>query len=102
PQAQIAPWPGAPSNVAAGPDPTLSIPTHLQVGADGTVTLPVNIDDPRPAGSTGLTQARLALTYDPAVVTVSAAEVPLGTVRACGTRRRRTPPTTRASTAWCW
>ena len=73
-----------PSSFAPGPDPTLSIPTGLKVGADGTVTVPVNIDDPRPAGSTGLTQAELALTYDPTLFTVTAADVHLGTVPASG------------------
>ena len=46
--------------------------------------MPVNIDDPRPAGSTGMTQAQLAVTYDPAVLSVSAADVRLGTVPAAG------------------
>jgi hypothetical protein len=40
----------------------------------------VLIDDPRPAGSTGMTQAILALRYDPSVFTVSASDVSLGSV----------------------
>ena len=40
----------------------------VSVGPDGTLTVSVNIDDPRPAGSTGMTQALLGLTYDPTVV----------------------------------
>ena len=73
-----------PSSFAPGPDPSISIPTGLKVGADGTVTVPVNIDDPRPAGSTGLTQVELALSYDPKVFTLTAADVHLGTVPASG------------------
>jgi hypothetical protein len=73
-----------PSSFAPGPDPTLSLPTGLQVGPGGTVIVPVNLSDPRPAGSTGMTQAELALTYDPKVFTVTAADVHLGTVPASG------------------
>ena len=73
-----------PSNFAPGPDPTVSIPANLQVGANGVVTVPVNIDDPDPAGSTGMTLAQLAVTYDPTAFTVSAADVQLGTVPASG------------------
>jgi hypothetical protein len=47
--------------------------------------VPVQIDDPHPAGSSGLTQALLALTYDPAVVNVATADIHLGTVPASGT-----------------
>src|SRR5262249_5490910 len=60
-------------------------PTDLHMGLDGTVTVPVNIDDPHPAGSTGLTQAILALRYDPTVFSVSAADIHLGTVPDAGT-----------------
>jgi hypothetical protein len=84
PVLQIPPYPGPPSNNPSGPDPALSVPTHLQGNPGGTVTVPVNIEDPHPAGSTGLTQAQLALTYDPTVFTVSAADVHLGTVPAAG------------------
>jgi hypothetical protein len=56
----------------------------LKVQPDGTVVVPVNIDDPHPEGSTGLTQAVLALTYDPTILTVSAADVSLGTVPSAG------------------
>ena len=40
--------------IANNVDPSLSIPAELAVRADGTITVPVNIDDPHPAGSTGL------------------------------------------------
>jgi hypothetical protein len=56
----------------------------LGVGGDGTLTVPVNIDDPHPAGSSGLTQAQLALTYDPAALSVSVADIHLGTVPSTG------------------
>jgi VCBS repeat-containing protein len=82
---QMPNYPGAPSNNPSGPDPTLSVPTDLHVGPGGTVTVPVNIDDPHPEGSTGLTQAMIALTYDPTVFSVSAADVRLGSVPAAGT-----------------
>jgi hypothetical protein len=70
--------------IANNVDPSLSIPSGLQVGADGTVSVRVNIDDAHPAGSTGLIEAHLALTYDPHVFTVSAADVHLGSVLAAG------------------
>jgi Cohesin domain len=70
--------------VANNVDPTLSIPAALHVGADDTVTVPVNIDDAHPAGSTGLIRGQLALTYDPRLFTVSAADVHLGSVLAGG------------------
>jgi hypothetical protein len=81
---QLPPYPGAPGNNPAGPDPALSVPADLRVGPGGTVTVPVNIDDPHPEGSRGLTQAILALRYDPAVFSVSAADIHLGSVSASG------------------
>ena len=63
-----------------GPDPTLSVPTDLVAVAGGTVMVPVNIDTARPAGSTGMVDAILALSYDPREFTVSAADVRLGTL----------------------
>jgi autotransporter-associated beta strand protein len=75
---QIPPNPGPPSNNPAGPDPTISIPKDLTVKAGGIVTVPVNIDDARPEGSTGMTQAVLAIAYDPKLLTVSASDIHLG------------------------
>ena len=72
------------SLVTTGVDPSLSIPTDLTATAGGTVVVPVNIDNADPAGSSGLTEARLALTYDPAVFSVTAADVHLGSVPASG------------------
>jgi hypothetical protein len=65
-------------------DPTVTLPATLQVGPRGTVRVPVNIDDAHPAGSLGLSAAHLALTYDPSVFSVSAADVHLGSVLAAG------------------
>jgi hypothetical protein len=59
--------------------------------------VPVNIDDPHPAGSSGLTQALLALTYDPTAVSVSAAGIHLGSVPVGGngwTLQSRVDPVT--------
>ena len=81
---QMPVYPGAPHNTASGPDPTVSIPSTLQLGSDGSVTVPVDIDDPRPAGSTGMTQATLALSYDPAIFGVSTSDIQLGSVPASG------------------
>jgi hypothetical protein len=81
---QVPVFPGAPANKLSGADPTVSIPSTLALAADGTVTVPVNIDDPAPAGSLGMTQATLAVSYDPAVFSVSAADIRLGSVPASG------------------
>jgi len=85
---QVSPGGTAPFTifpVGNGEDPTLTLPSNLQVGADGTVVVPVNIDDARPAGSTGLVEAELALTYNPSLFTVSASDVHAGSVLAGGT-----------------
>jgi N-acetylneuraminic acid mutarotase len=75
---------GAQVLASSAPDPTLSIPANLQAGPDGTLSVPVNLDDPHPAGSTGLTEATLALSFDPAAFTVSARDVHLGSIPAAG------------------
>jgi hypothetical protein len=66
--------------IANNVDPALRIPGSLRVAAGGTLTVTVNIDDAHPEGSSGLIRAHLALTYDPRVFTVSAADVHLGTL----------------------
>jgi hypothetical protein len=48
------------------------------------VSVPVMLDDPHPEGSTGMTEAILALTYDPSVLSVSAADIRAGTIPALG------------------
>jgi uncharacterized repeat protein (TIGR03803 family) len=83
------PNPAIPSGVVFLPisnnvDPSLTLGENLQIAADGTLTVPVNLDDPAPAGSTGLIEAHLALAYDPRQFTVSAADIHLGTVLAGG------------------
>jgi hypothetical protein len=50
----------------------------------GIVSVPVLLDNPRPEGSTGLTEAIIGLTYDPKVLAVSAADITLGTIPASG------------------
>ena len=60
-----------------GPDPTLSVPTNLVAVPGSTLIVPVNIDTAHPDGSTGMVDAVLALTYDPKVFDVSAADVQL-------------------------
>ncbi len=59
---------------------TLSIPTGLFGVPGSTLVVPVNIDNPDPPGSGGITGAALAIDYDPNVFTVSNADVQLGTV----------------------
>ena len=59
---------------------TLSIPTGLVAMPGGTITVPVNIDNPDPPGSGGITGAALAINYDPNFFTVSNSDVQLGTV----------------------
>jgi hypothetical protein len=73
----------APTITFGGPDPTLSLPTD-QTATDGVVVVPVLLDDPHPAGSSGMTEASLALTFDPKVFSVSAADVRLGTIPTSG------------------
>jgi hypothetical protein len=72
-----------------GPDPTLSLaapsgvsPRSLHNG--GTVPISVQLDDPHPAGSTGMTEAVLALTYDPTLLSISAADITLGSIPSRG------------------
>jgi hypothetical protein len=60
-------------------DPMLTLPSNLH-SANGVVSVPVNLDETRPAGSTGLTAADLALTYNPSLFTVSASDIHAGSV----------------------
>ncbi len=59
---------------------TLGIPTGLFGVPGSIVVVPVNIDNPDPPGSGGMTGAALAIDYDPNVFTVANADVQLGTV----------------------
>jgi hypothetical protein len=65
-----------------GPDPTLIVDSGQWLVDSGraTVVVPVDIDTARPSGSTGMVDAMLALTYDPRVFDVSAADIQLGSV----------------------
>jgi hypothetical protein len=40
----------------------------------------VQLDDPHPVGSTGMTEAVLALTYDPSIFSITAADITLGSI----------------------
>jgi hypothetical protein len=66
----------------AGPDPTLSL--HGGQAANGVLNVSVQLDDPHPAGSTGMIEATLALRYDPSVLSLSAADITLGTIPGTG------------------
>src|SRR5262249_41576173 len=82
--------PAIPSNVTitpGGPDPTLSLGEVGRISNpsySGIVTVPVMLDDPHPAGSTGMEEAVQALTYDPKVLTVSPADITLGSIFGSG------------------
>jgi N-acetylneuraminic acid mutarotase len=92
--------PAIPTGLAitpTGPDPTLWLGGEergMRGEPNGNIlaSLPsslapmsVLLDDPRPAGSTGMTEAVLALTYDPALLSVSAADIALGSIASLGT-----------------
>ncbi len=75
--------PTIPTNVpitAYGPDPLLSLPAAMQATSGGTLVVPVDIDTAHPDGSTGATEAILALEYNPQVFSVSPADVQLGSL----------------------
>src|SRR5207302_1760860 len=46
--------------------------------------VPVLLDHPRPVGSAGMTEAILAITYDPSIFSVSVSDITLGTIPARG------------------
>ena len=74
---------GNSSNVATvtiNVTPRLSIPTNLSGVPGGAVVVPVNIDNPDPAGSGGLSAATLAIDFNSSVATVSSSDVQPGTV----------------------
>jgi N-acetylneuraminic acid mutarotase len=77
------PLPPAGLTIAAGgPDPTLSLAAVGRIGNPSYFSVQVLIDNPRPEGSAGMTEAVLGLTYDPKVLTVSAADITLGSLPA--------------------
>jgi hypothetical protein len=67
-----------------GADPTLSLAGGLEA-TDGIMSVHVMLDQPHPAGSTGMMEAILALTYDPSVLSVSASDITLGSIPNNGT-----------------
>jgi hypothetical protein len=67
-----------------GPDPTLSLGRVGRIGNPSYVTVSVLLDNPRPEGSTGMTEAILALRYDPKALTVSTADITLGSLPGLG------------------
>ena len=77
---QIATPPTGLTITPGGPDPTLSLGTVARIGNSSSVMVPVLLDNSRPQGSTGMTEAILALTYDPKVLTVSSADITLGSI----------------------
>jgi hypothetical protein len=84
----------APATVSLTVTSRLSIPTNLTGSANRTVVVPVNVDNPNPPGSGGITAAVLAIDYDPNVFTVSNADVGLGTVTTGWTIVPNVNPTT--------
>ncbi|HWY88688.1 MAG TPA: cohesin domain-containing protein, partial [Gemmataceae bacterium] len=66
----------------SGADPTLSLVGGGQ--PNGIVSVQVMLDHPPPEGSTGMTEAHMALTYDPSVLTVSTKDITLGTIPGAG------------------
>jgi hypothetical protein len=65
-----------------GADPTLSLVGAVQ--PNEIVSVQVMLDHPHPAGSTGMTEAHLALTYDPSMLSVSARDITLGSMPGLG------------------
>jgi N-acetylneuraminic acid mutarotase len=82
PAATMPPIPTGLTITPVGADPTLSLGQPAIVGsnAGGTISVPVMLDHPHPVGSTGMTEAVLALTFDPKVLSVSAADITLGDI----------------------
>src|SRR5262249_38911202 len=81
---QIPPLPAGLTISPTGPDPALSIPMNLRASPGGIVVAPIQIDTARPEGSTGMTEAILAVHFDPSEFTVSAADVKLGSLPLSG------------------
>ncbi len=54
------------------PISTLSVPTNVTAMPGGTVTVAVNVSNPDPNGSAGMTSADAAILFDPAVLSVAA------------------------------
>jgi hypothetical protein len=100
PTPQIPAIPTGLTITPGGPDPTLSLGQERMKDEGGRMnqtnpthpssfnlqpSISVMLDDPHPAGSTGMEEAVLALTLDPKVLTVSASDITLGSIPSSGT-----------------
>jgi hypothetical protein len=65
-----------------GADPTLSL--SGEGGGAGAETVAVLLDHPHPQGSTGVTEAVLALHFDPSVLSVAPSDITLGSIPCAG------------------
>jgi parallel beta-helix repeat protein len=90
PTPQIPAIPAGPTITPTGPDPTLSLgeqggvyPRSLRANG-GVINVSVQLDQPHPAGSSGMTEAILALKYDPSVLSVSSSDITLGSIPSLG------------------
>ncbi len=81
---QIPRPPGISVHSPNAADPTLSLATlagsAASQNATGTQTVSVLLDHPHPEGSTGITEATVALTYDPKSLRLSPDDVTLGSL----------------------
>ena len=84
PRPQIPSIPTGLTIVPTGPDPTLTLGTNSQAVPGGAIIVPVNIDTAHPTGSTGMTEAILALRFDPNLFNVSSRDIQLGSLTASG------------------
>jgi hypothetical protein len=83
PTPQIPPIPTGITITPLGADPTLSLGDPVRGGDPSrarVISVPILLDDPHPLGSTGMTETVLALTYDPSALSLSAADVTLGSL----------------------
>jgi hypothetical protein len=60
------------------------LPSDIQASPGSTVVVPVSIDTARPEGSNGMTNAVLALKYDPQVFDIAADDIQLGSLPSAG------------------
>jgi hypothetical protein len=82
---QIPLVPGGLTITPTGPDPVLSVPPVVVTEPGSTVVVPIDIDTVHPAGAgSGLTEAILAVRFDPQVFSLAPADVQLGTLPASG------------------
>jgi hypothetical protein len=63
-----------------GADPTLSLGPVGRIDNPSYLSVPILLDNPHPEGSTGMTEAVLALTYDPSALRVTPADITLGSI----------------------